>query len=128
MPGPPEAIFLPQVIQSALHTVQSEATLRGMHLTRETSRDCKVAGYRYRLEQALVNLLDNAVKFNHPNGEVAINSILTDDGRVRISVRDTGIGIASEDLKRIFERFYRVDKARSRPAGGTGLGRRLSKR
>jgi len=121
-PGPPEAIFLPEVIQSALHTVQSEATLRRVRLRNENSHDCKVAGYRFRLEQALVNLLDNAVKFNHLDGEVAIDSELTYDGRVRVSVRDTGIGIASEDLKRIFERFYRVDKARSRPAGGTGLG------
>lgn len=121
-PGVPEPIFLPEVLQSALHTVQSEATLRGVRLTHESSYGCKVAGYRFRLEQALVNLLDNAVKFNHPNGEVAIGSVLMDDGRVRISVRDTGIGIASEDLKRIFERFYRVDKARSRPVGGTGLG------
>ena len=93
-----------------------------MRLNRGRFQDCRVVGYRFRLEQAFVNLLDNAVKFNRPDGEVTIECGFTEDGRVRVSVRDTGIGIASDDLKRIFERFYRVDKARSRPAGGTGLG------
>lgn len=121
-PGAPEPISLVEVIESALHTVQSEAALRGVHLNCGEFQECRVLGYRFRLEQALVNLLDNAVKFNHPDGEVTMTCGYTDDGRVRISVQDTGIGIASEDLKRIFERFYRVDRARSRPAGGTGLG------
>jgi two-component system, OmpR family, phosphate regulon sensor histidine kinase PhoR len=121
-PGAPEPVPLVEVIESALYTVRSEAALRGVHLTRGEFPECCVIGYRFRLEQALVNLLDNAVKFNHPDGEVTITCGYTDDRRVRIVVRDTGIGIASEDLKRIFERFYRADKARSRPAGGTGLG------
>jgi signal transduction histidine kinase len=102
--------------------VQSEAALRRVRLNAGKFPECRVLGYRFRLEQALVNLLDNAVKFNHPDGEVTVECGYTDHGQVRISVQDTGIGIASEDLKWIFERFYRVDKARSRPAGGTGLG------
>jgi signal transduction histidine kinase len=85
-------------------------------------QDCFVAGYRFRLEQALTNLLDNAVKFNKPEGQVVIRCGPAVDDQVRISISDTGIGIPSEDLKRIFERFYRVDKARTRRAGGTGLG------
>jgi two-component system, OmpR family, phosphate regulon sensor histidine kinase PhoR len=121
-PGPPESVALREVIESALNTVQSEAALRHVHLKKGELQDCSVAGYRFRLEQALVNLLDNAVKFNRPNGEVTVECGWAEDGRVRLSVRDTGIGIASEDLKRIFERFYRIDKARSRPTGGTGLG------
>jgi two-component system phosphate regulon sensor histidine kinase PhoR len=120
--GEPGPISLREVMESALHTVQSEAALRGVHLNRGEFQDVRVLGYRFRLEQALVNLLDNAVKFNRRGGEVTVACGYTEDGRVRISVQDTGIGIASEDLKRIFERFYRVDRARSRPAGGTGLG------
>ncbi|MGI8960207.1 MAG: sensor histidine kinase [Bryobacteraceae bacterium] len=121
-PGLPESVDLRPVIESALHTVQSEAALRRVHLSLDQFQNCSVVGTRFRLEQALVNLLDNAVKFNRPDGEVTVECGWADDGRVRISVRDTGIGIASDDLKRIFERFYRVDKARSRRAGGTGLG------
>jgi two-component system, OmpR family, phosphate regulon sensor histidine kinase PhoR len=68
-----------------------------------------------------VNLLDNAVKFSRPNGEVLI-AVESVDGKARITITDSGVGIPSEDLPRIFERFYRVDKARSREVGGTGLG------
>ncbi|MFL6352986.1 MAG: ATP-binding protein [Bryobacteraceae bacterium] len=121
-PGAPESVALREVVDSALNTVQSGAALRGVRLKRGEFQECSVAGYRFRLEQALVNLLDNAVKFNRPDGEVTIDCGRAEDGWVRISVHDTGIGIAREDLKRIFERFYRVDRARSRPAGGTGLG------
>ncbi|HEY6261082.1 MAG TPA: ATP-binding protein, partial [Nitrospiraceae bacterium] len=84
--------------------------------------DVYVLGSRIRLEQALVNLIANAVKFNRPSGQVRIAVTQTADGQVRIAIADTGIGIPSEDLSRIFERFYRVDKARSRELGGTGLG------
>jgi two-component system phosphate regulon sensor histidine kinase PhoR len=74
-----------------------------------------------RLEQVLINLLENAVKYTPQGGTVRI---FTEDeeGFVRISVADTGIGIPSKDIPRIFERFYRVDEARSREQGGTGLG------
>ena len=74
-----------------------------------------------QLRQVLVNLLSNAVKFNKEGGSVHVEAAAA-DGRVRVSVADTGLGIPREDLPRIFERFYRVDKARSRELGGTGLG------
>jgi len=73
------------------------------------------------LEQILTNLLDNAVKYTEPGGRIHVR-IVGDRARVRIHVEDTGIGIPEQDLSRIFERFYRVDKARSRDLGGTGLG------
>jgi two-component system phosphate regulon sensor histidine kinase PhoR len=120
--SPPDRVNLRDVIESAVRTVESSATLRQVSLKNGPCEECVVIGHRFRLEQALVNLLDNAVKFNRPEGEVHIECGKTDDGKVKISVSDTGIGIASEDLKRIFERFYRVDKARSRRVGGTGLG------
>ena len=118
----PEPIPVLDVIDSAVHSIETGAASRGILLNREGCAPCSVLGFRFRLEQALVNLLDNAVKFNRPEGEVHIECAPTNDGRVRISVTDTGIGIPSDETKRIFERFYRVDKARSRPAGGTGLG------
>jgi two-component system phosphate regulon sensor histidine kinase PhoR len=122
-PGPsPERIPLRQAIGAAMRSVESEAQLRNIQVHSGGLPDEYVVGQRLRLEQALVNLLDNAVKFNRPGGEVWIEAGRTGDGNVRISVRDNGIGIPSDDLPRIFERFYRVDKARSREVGGTGLG------
>jgi two-component system phosphate regulon sensor histidine kinase PhoR len=83
--------------------------------------DVHVMGQRFRLEHALVNLLNNAIRFNRSGGEVRLEAVLVGD-QVRIRVSDTGIGIPFQDLPRIFERFYCVDKARSRETGGTGLG------
>ena len=74
-----------------------------------------------RLRQIFLNLLDNAIKFNAPGGRVSVRAA-ADGTTMRIAVEDTGIGIPEADLPRIFERFYRVDKARSRELGGTGLG------
>jgi len=78
-----------------------------------------VSGSKIRLEQALVNLLDNAIKFNRPFGEVRIDITRVPERRVCIMVADTGIGILSGVLSRIFERFYRVHKARFCSVGGT---------
>jgi two-component system, OmpR family, phosphate regulon sensor histidine kinase PhoR len=120
-PVEPERISVRAAVHSALRTVEPEARAREVNVIPEALEDVEVAGSRVRLEQALVNLLDNALKFNRPGGEVRVASRQT-DGYARISISDTGIGIPSEDLARIFERFYRVDKARSREVGGTGLG------
>jgi two-component system phosphate regulon sensor histidine kinase PhoR len=72
-----------------------------------------------RLEQVLVNLIHNAVKFTNPGGEILLLAE-AGEGGVRFAVRDNGVGIAADDLSRIFERFYKLD--RSRTGGGTGLG------
>jgi two-component system phosphate regulon sensor histidine kinase PhoR len=74
-----------------------------------------------RLQEVIYNLLDNAVKYSKPGGTVFLRADSI-DSRVRISVADEGVGISEADLPRIFERFYRVDKGRSRELGGTGLG------
>jgi two-component system phosphate regulon sensor histidine kinase PhoR len=122
-PGPlPEKISVRQAVDAAVRSVESEARLRDVKVHRGGVPDEYVTGHAMRLEQALVNLLDNAVKFNRPGGEVWIEVGRTGEGMVRISVLDNGIGIPFEDMPRIFERFYRVDKARSREVGGTGLG------
>lgn len=80
-----------------------------------------ISGDRQLLRTALNNLVDNAIKYNHPGGKVIIR-MLQDDDHVVLQVQDTGIGVPREELPRVFERFYRVDKARSRETGGTGLG------
>lgn len=120
-PAPPQPVSIRAAIESALRTVESTARVQGVRLLCERLEDLKVVGYELRLEQVFVNLLDNAVKFNRPNGEVQVE-MRRDNGKVRILIGDTGVGIPSEDLPRIFERFYRADKARSRAMGGTGLG------
>jgi two-component system, OmpR family, phosphate regulon sensor histidine kinase PhoR len=118
-PGP---ISVEEAVNTALLTVEPEARIRGVNLVRGTVLDALITGHAIRLEQALVNLLDNAVKFNQAGGEARIDTGITPEGRVFITVSDTGSGMPSEDLPRIFERFYRVDRARSRAVGGTGLG------
>jgi two-component system phosphate regulon sensor histidine kinase PhoR len=75
-----------------------------------------------RLDQVFANLVDNAIKYGRASGKVAIGGKQLDDGRLEIFVQDDGPGIPGESLDRVFERFYRVDKARSRDQGGTGLG------
>ncbi|MBU2591314.1 MAG: ATP-binding protein [Nitrospinota bacterium] len=74
-----------------------------------------------RIKQVLLNLIDNAVKYNIQGGKISISADETNDS-VKVNISDTGIGIPRKDLPRLFERFYRVDKARSRELGGTGLG------
>ena len=81
----------------------------------------EVYGDRRQLVSALGNLVDNGVKYSHLGGRLKIWSEVAND-RVEVKVRDEGIGIPRTDLDRIFERFYRVDRARSRDTGGTGLG------
>jgi len=117
----PHPISVGAVLESVLRTVEPAAQARGITLKRDKIDDLHVNGRELRLEQVFVNLLDNAIKFSRPNGEVLID-VQSFDGTARITIADSGIGIPSEDLPRIFERFYRVDKARSRDVGGTGLG------
>ena len=116
-----ESVKVDEAIDSALSTVASEAQLRGIVIHRGEVANLRILGSRLLLEQVVVNLLANAVKFNQPNGEVTVETKV-DQSEINIVVSDTGVGIPSSDLPRIFERFYRVDKARSRQVGGTGLG------
>ncbi|MDQ6664965.1 MAG: ATP-binding protein [Acidobacteriota bacterium] len=121
-PGELGSVSVRDAIENALATVESEARMRGVNLIREQIENAYVMGNQIRLEQALLNLLTNAVKFNRPGGEVRVGAGSVAEGGVFIRISDTGVGIPFENLPRIFERFYRVDKARSRQVGGTGLG------
>jgi two-component system phosphate regulon sensor histidine kinase PhoR len=81
----------------------------------------KITGAPHILDEMIFNLLDNAVKYNKQGGSIVV-SIKKTDTETLLSIADTGIGISPAEQKRIFERFYRVDKSRSKDAGGTGLG------
>ena len=86
----------------------------------------EVLGDAERIQQVIINIITNAIKYNKPHGSITITGG-TEGDRVFLRVADTGIGVPKEDLPRLFERFYRVDKARSRESGGTGLGLAIAK-
>ena len=86
-----------------------------------------IVGDRERIEQVVVNILSNAVKYTPSGGHIRLSACVPAESRVRITVEDDGVGIPAADVPRLFERFYRVDKARSRAAGGTGLGLAIAK-
>jgi signal transduction histidine kinase len=108
------------LVQETFATLAAKADACGVTLHNEVAPGATVRADRRRLEQMLTNLIDNAVKFNRRGGGVTVSHARA--GRDRITVSDTGDGIPAEHLSRLFERFYRVDRARSRAAGGTGLG------
>src|SRR5579875_531759 len=120
--GEARPVSVGAAVETALKMIEPTAQLRDVKIIRGPLEEAEVLAERGQLEQALVNLLDNAVKFNRRGGEVRVGVAHEGKDKVRITVADTGIGIPSTDLSRIFERFYRVDKARSREMGGTGLG------
>ena len=110
------------VVSEAVERSRSSAEVRGIDLVVLGPADgVAVAGDRRQLVSAVANLCENAVKYSDPGDEVSV-SARVDDGWAEISVADQGIGIPAADVERIFERFYRVDPARSRDTGGTGLG------
>ncbi len=114
------------VLKSATERMRVQAERAGVNLTlEETATPPKVEADAGRVEQVLVNLIHNAVKFTRRGGSVTLSAKEEEGGSVVFAVRDTGVGIPSDDLPRIFERFYRVDK--SRAGGGTGLGLSIAK-
>jgi two-component system phosphate regulon sensor histidine kinase PhoR len=118
-----EKVSIDELTEDVLGFVKEAAERKKITLSRvEISPFLDVTADRHSLEQLLVNLLDNAIKYTPEGGKVTISASEKDPREVEISVHDNGIGIPKEDLPRIFERFYRVDKGRSQELGGTGLG------
>ncbi len=105
---------------------QAQLIAGGVRVCLGSEDQAQVMGDRDRLKQLLLNLVDNAVKYTPSGGEVTL-SLERDTQWVRVSVADTGMGIPADDLPKIFDRFYRVDKARSREQGGSGLGLAIAK-
>src|SRR6266480_702894 len=116
-----EVINLTDIALADVRRVQALADQSGISLQLESNDIALVIGDPTLLEQAVLVLLDNAIKYNQPGGRVTISTEVK-DRYAFLEVRDTGIGIAAEHLPHLGERFYRVDKARSREAGGSGLG------
>ena len=115
------------IVQNIASAMLIEA--RGQGLTLETKLEEPlplILADRNRMEQVIANIVSNAIKYNRPGGTVTLSAFSQED-KVVIKVQDTGIGIPQEDIPRLFERFYRVDKARSRERGGTGLGLAIAK-
>jgi two-component system sensor histidine kinase SenX3 len=116
-----EPVEVQTLIVEAVGVIQPAADAARVPILVEPGIDAKVVCDARQVRSALVNLLDNAVKYSDAGETVEIGAKL-DDSEIRIEVRDHGRGIPTRDLERVFERFYRVDRARSRATGGTGLG------
>ena len=117
-----EPLAVDDLIEEALSRNQLAAEARSIELNRGASVGVQVKGDRSLLVTALSNLISNAINYSPEKMPVSVSQKVVDGGVVLIRVTDRGIGIAPDDQKRVFERFFRVDQARSRQTGGTGLG------
>lgn len=112
---------LSALVDEIFTAVTSKAAARNVVLVNDVPVDGHVRADLMRLEQMITNLVDNAIKFNRPSGTVTV-AVRVEGDKDLVSVTDTGEGILSDNLNRIFERFYRIDRGRTRDVGGTGLG------
>ena len=108
-------------VEAVIAGFTSQLRKKNIEISNEVPAGISVNADKEKITQVLTNLIDNAVKFNKEKGSIRIYS-LEISGKVKVIVEDSGAGIPEKDIPRIFERFYRVDKARSRELGGTGLG------
>jgi two-component system phosphate regulon sensor histidine kinase PhoR len=118
----PETFDMRRLSKDVIDSVEPMAAERSISITMDMPRDLPpVVADPARIRQVLVNLVDNAIKYTNDGGSIVVRA-RREDPQVRVDVVDDGIGIAPDDLPRLTERFFRVDKSRSRSAGGTGLG------
>ncbi len=121
-----EKVSLNQLFSALYEDVQILALEKELIVTLDIKDEITIDGDRIRLRQLFLNLLENAVKFNVPKGRIEI-SFQTTDENVIVAIKDTGVGFSSADGLKIFDRFYRIDKSRTRNVRGTGLGLAISK-
>ena len=119
--GEREVVDLSRIISQVFKMLIPLADQREIRLKCTMDKDCAVLTLEDDVYQIIFNLVENAIKYNHDGGQVYVR-LLRRDEEVVVQVEDTGVGIPADALDHIFERFYRVDKARSRQAGGSGLG------
>lgn len=118
-----EPLPLSELIDDVSDFVKEAAQRKKISISRSLiPSSLEVMGDRSYLEQVFINLLDNAIKYTHEGGEISISAFENEQREIQVLIQDNGMGIPKEDLSRIFERFYRVDKGRSQELGGTGLG------
>ena len=116
-----QPLSLHSVVEKVFDDFKTRAEAKTVTLTDKTS-GVKASADTIRLEQVLSNLVDNAIKYGRNGGRVTVGARSAGDGKVEVCVQDDGPGLPADSLERVFERFYRVDKGRSREQGGTGLG------
>ncbi|MBL5766731.1 two-component system histidine kinase PnpS [Heyndrickxia sporothermodurans] len=121
LPFHPEPLNVTGVIYETIDTIQEEINKKQLTIKLPNQKPVIIDAEKDRLQQIILNLVANAVTYTPDKGTIEIGIVEKDD-QIELTVKDTGIGISKEELPRIFERFYRVDKARSRNSGGTGLG------
>ncbi len=116
-----ESFSARQKLQEVILGFRSQLKKKNIEIHNELRDDVLLTADKDRMQQVFTNLVDNAIKFNKTGGFIKVSAERV-DGKIKISIEDSGSGIPANDIPRIFERFYRVDKARSRELGGTGLG------
>jgi signal transduction histidine kinase len=116
-----ERVDMKEAVDSTLRMLRPLAANRGLILRAELANGCFVRATEDSVHHIIFNLVENAIKYNQPDGSVYVRLEVVDN-TVMLTVKDRGVGVPEEDIPHIFDRFYRVDKARSREAGGSGLG------
>ena len=117
-----QRLDLTEILKQVIRTMTPIAEKKNIRLSGEDFRKVMINADEQKIKQLAIILVDNAIKYTPEGGVVLVRLEKVDDTRAVFAVMDTGIGIAPEDLDKVFERFYRVDKARSREMGGNGLG------
>lgn len=117
-----QSVGLTPLVRRVADDLRDRAAVRRVRFAIEAPEGLRVKADGDRLQQALFNILDNAIKYGGEDTEVVVDARRMEGGMIEVSVRDQGAGVPQESIERIFERFYRVDRARSRDQGGTGLG------